>query len=214
MERNISEDFSSNGCGRRRGAAGNGHSRAHLLVRRDDVDVELAGRCEGLDDLDEPGRGDAVVVDHQHVRAPRGTHVASVCFVNHFYSPGCLASAPGCASVSRFLFTESAFVQHALRRVSRPGTSVRLGLERVKPPRSSRGFDVARYEMVSPKREWMKGRDLERNTRNDSRIDRQKYHSALASGSQPRIFPRAVSFPTRKSPLSEFSHRRGEKLKK
>ena len=26
----------------------------------------------------------------------------------------------------------------------------------------------------------MKGRDLERNTRNDSRIDRQKYHSALS----------------------------------
>ena len=117
------------------------------------------------------------------------------------------------ASVSRFFFTESAFVRHALRRVSRRGTSVRTGLERVKPPRSSRGFDVARYEMVSsPKREWIEGTRLERNTRNESRIDRQKSRSALSwhSGSQPRIFPRAVSFPTRKSPFSEFS----KKLKK
>ena len=69
-----------------------GDSRAHLLVGSDDVDVEPAGPVERLDDLRESGGGDAVVVDHENVRAPRRARVVNGRVVHHLsfacvYSP-------------------------------------------------------------------------------------------------------------------------------
>ena len=79
--------------GRVREATGpRGDSRAHLLVGSDDVDVEPPGSVERLDDLRESGGGDAVVVDHENVRAPRRARVVNGRVVHHLsfacvYSP-------------------------------------------------------------------------------------------------------------------------------
>ena len=51
----------------RRGGACHGASRRLLRIRGDDVDVKQLRRGEGLDELDDPGGGDPVVVHHQHV---------------------------------------------------------------------------------------------------------------------------------------------------
>ena len=108
-----------------------GDSRAHLLVGSDDVDVEPAGPVERLDDLRESGGGDAVVVDHENVRAPRRARVVNGRVVHHLsfacvYSPEPRASGASPEKRPRSSASSSALARYPARS-SRPRVRALVG---------------------------------------------------------------------------------------
>jgi hypothetical protein len=120
-----------------------GDSRAHLLVGSDDVDVEPPGPVERLDDLRESGGGDAVVVDHEDVRAPRRARVANL-LVHHLsfacvYSPDPRALGASPEKRPRSLASSSALARYSARS-SGPRRSLVRALARASvPSAASRG---------------------------------------------------------------------------